>query len=134
VGYSLAVISVFLAFVYTLQTSDEGAWQLFVGFLTMVIFFCLKITFSPGVLALILGFCTFTLVQHDEFRFFEVWSAFTSIVTWRFSEKIRAGYTALSFVWVIFAFLFPGSSGADALETGINGASDASGAIDTVMT
>lgn len=82
------------------------------GIILTTMFFCLKITFSPGMLALTLAVCTLRLHTTSEFPFLEVWTGITTALMWRLPEDVRMVYSALSFVWVMASFLSAPASAA----------------------
>jgi len=114
VGYALAVLASLGGFAFALYANTPESWQLFTSLLMVVVFFCLKISFSPAILAATLAICLANLHFNDTVSLVDVWIGVTSVVTWRFPEEIRAIYAALSFLWVIVAFLSPASAVAEA--------------------
>lgn len=100
-GYALAVATVFLSLPIALYANTHAGWQLFISILLMTVVFCVKITFSPVVIAAVLGICTFQLHAHDRFPFFEVWGAAVSVIAWRLPEEVRTVYTTLTFIWAM---------------------------------
>ena len=127
VGYALAVFTSMIGLAATLYTNSPESWQLFTSLLLLAIFFCLKISFSPSILAATLTICLINLQLNDTVSFVEVWIGVLSVVTWRFPEEIRALYAALSFLWVIVTFLSPADAAAaeaapsDQIEESVTG-------------
>jgi hypothetical protein len=108
-GYALAVFTVGTALVASLCWQTESMWQLFLSILLMTLVFCVKITFSPAVIALSLAVCTFQFYTNSSFPFFEVWTGFIGVLTWRLPEEVRVAYACLSFTWALIALLFGGA-------------------------
>lgn len=100
-GYALAIATVCVSLPIAFYSNTQAGWQLFVSILLMTVVFCVKITFSPAVIAAVLGICTFQLYTYDRFPFFEVWGAAVSVIAWRLPEEIRVVYTTLSFIWAM---------------------------------
>ena len=127
VGYALAVFTSMIGLAATLYTNSPESWQLFTSLLLLVIFFCLKISFSPSILAATLTICLINLQLNDTVSFVDVWIGVSSVVTWRFPEEIRALYAALSFLWVVVTFLSPADAAAaeaahsDQIEESVTG-------------
>lgn len=108
-GYTLAIITIFLSLSAALYSNSTTGWEVFIGILLMTLIFCVKITFSPAVIALVLGICTYQLHTSDNFPFFEVWGAAVSVLAWRLPEEFRIFYTTLSFLWVMVVLLSGGN-------------------------
>lgn len=100
-GYALAIATVFLSLPIAFYANTQTGWQLFISVLLMTVVFCVKITFSPAVIAAVLGICAFQLHAHDRFPFFEVWGAAVSVIAWRLPEEVRVVYTTLTFIWAM---------------------------------
>ena len=109
-GYGLAIITVILSLIGSALFNTPSAWQMFLSILLMTLIFCVKITFSPSVIALTLAVCTFQFYTSNSFPLFEVWTGFISVLTWRLPEEVRIAYACLSFTWALFALLFGGAS------------------------
>lgn len=71
----------------------------------MTLVFCVKITFSPTIIAVTLAICTYQLNVNNEFPLLEVWSAIISVATWRLPEEVRMAYACISFAWVMITLL-----------------------------
>ena len=108
-GYSLAIFTIFVAISAALYSNSAAGWEMFLGVLLMTLVFCVKITFSPSVIALVLGACAYQLYAYDRFPFFEIWGGAVSVLAWRLPEQFRIIYTTLSFIWVMVVFLKGGS-------------------------
>ena len=112
-GYALAIATVFLSLPIALYSNTQTSWQLFISILLMTVVFCVKITFSPAVIATVLAVCAFQLHAHDRFPFFEVWGAAVSVIAWRRPEEVRTVYTTLTFLWAMTILLGGGSHQGD---------------------
>lgn len=108
-GYALAIITVFISLPLALYVNTREGWELFVSVLLMTVVFCAKITFSPAVIAGVLGICAYQLYVHDRFPFFEVWGAAVSIVAWKLPEQVRGFYNTVTFIWALTILLSSGS-------------------------
>lgn len=108
-GYKLAILTVGLSLIAAVYSNTPAGWEVFITILLMTVVFCVKITFSPAVIALVLGICTYQLYVHDSFPFFEVWGAAISVIAWRLPEEFRIFYTTLSFIWVMIIILSGGN-------------------------
>ena len=109
-GYKLAIATIFLSLPMAMYVNTPTAWNLFVSVLLMTVIFCVKITFSPAVIGLVLAICTYQLHVNDSFPFFEIWGAAVSVIAWRLPEEFRVFYTTLTFLWAIAILLGGGSS------------------------
>jgi hypothetical protein len=112
-GYALAIATVFLSLPIALYSNTPASWQLFISVLLMTVVFCVKITFSPAVIAAVLGVCAFQLHAYDRFPFFEVWGAAVSVIAWRLPEEVRTVYTTLTFLWAMTILLGGGAPQGD---------------------
>jgi hypothetical protein len=112
-GYALAIATVFLSLPIALYSNTQTSWQLFISILLMTVVFCVKITFSPAVIATVLAVCAFQLHAHDRFPFFEVWGAAVSVIAWRLPEEVRTVYTTLTFLWAMTILLGGGAHQGD---------------------
>ena len=108
-GYALAIATVFLSLPIAFYSNTQTGWQLFISVLLMTVVFCVKITFSPAVIAAVLGICAFQLHAHDRFPFFEVWGAAVSVIAWRLPEEVRVVYTTLTFIWAMTILIGSGA-------------------------
>jgi hypothetical protein len=108
-GYILAIATVFLSLPIALYSNTHTSWQLFMSVLLMTVVFCVKITFSPTVIAAVLAVCAFQLHAYDRFPFFEVWGAAVSVIAWRLPEEVRTVYTTLTFIWAMTILLGGGA-------------------------
>ncbi len=98
-GYQLAIATVFISLPLALYSNTPTGWELFISVLLMTVVFCVKITFSPAVIATVLGVCTYQMVVNDRFPFFEVWGAAVSVIAWRLPEEFRVVYITMTFLW-----------------------------------
>jgi hypothetical protein len=96
--------------------NTPNMWQLFGAVLIMAVVFCMKVTFSPAVLACTLAVCTYQFYDSNEFPLWTVWSGFVSVMTWRLPEEVRVLYASLSFLWILFSVALP-SKAATAVST-----------------
>ena len=101
VGYRLAILTTVAALPFACFTNTETSLELFGSVMLMVLVFCMKITFSPTIIALTLSACTFQLYTNDEFPLWQIWLSVTSMLTWRLPEDVRAAYATISFRWVL---------------------------------
>jgi hypothetical protein len=115
-GYKLAIATVFIAFPLAAISNTTTGWELFISVLLMTVVFCVKITFSPAVIGLVLGICGFQLYFNDRFPFFEVWGSAASVIAWRLPEEFRVVYTALTFLWAM-AILIGGGAASSSSST-----------------
>ncbi len=113
VGYALAIITVCVSLPLALYANTRESWELFVSVLLMTVIFCAKITFSPAVIAGVLGICAYQLYVHDSFPFFEVWGAAVSVVAWKLPEQVRGLYNTVTFIWALTILLSSGSPQAE---------------------
>ncbi|MFO0417015.1 MAG: hypothetical protein ACK5Y6_06985 [Pseudomonadota bacterium] len=104
-GYHLAVFSIVGALLAACWFNTENFWQLFLGIVLTAALFAVKITFSPTVIAVILGLSTLQFMRTETFPFFEVWGYFINIFAWRLPEGVRVTYATISFVWVLLTLL-----------------------------
>lgn len=105
IGYKLATTSAFLGLAVTFWVNTPEAWKIYGAVVLMLSFFCLKISFSPSILAFTL---LLTLLRHEatgSVEFIDVWVGVASAVMWRFPEDVRAVYATISFIWVFSSFL-----------------------------
>jgi len=109
-GYALAIATVFISLPLAMYSNTETGWQLFISILLMTVVFCVKITFSPAVIAAVLGICVYQLHVHDRFPFFEIWGAAVSVIAWRLPEEVRIVYTSLTFIWAMTILISGGAS------------------------
>jgi hypothetical protein len=75
----------------------------------MTLVFCVKITFSPSVVALVLIACAYQFYVYDRLPIFEIWGGAVSVLAWRLPEQFRVIYTTISFAWVLVVFLGGGN-------------------------
>lgn len=106
-GYTLAVLSVAITLIIAAFVNTTSMWQVFGAVLIMGLVFCVKVTFSPSVLACVLGICTYQFYVLNEFPLWTVWSGLLSVLSWRLPEEVRVLYASLSFLWVLFSVLLP---------------------------
>lgn len=105
VGYKLATTSAFIGLAVAFGVNSAEGWKIFGAVVLMLSFFCLKISFSPTIVAVTIAIM---LVQHEltgSIDFINVWLGVASAVMWRFPEDVRAVYAAISFLWVLASFL-----------------------------
>jgi hypothetical protein len=114
VGYRLAILTAFAGLPLACFANTESSWQLFASVMLMVLVFCVKITFSPTIIALTLTACAFQLYVNDEFPLWQVWFSVSSMLTWRLPDEIRAAYASISFLWVLVTLLSGTSAHAEA--------------------
>jgi hypothetical protein len=116
-GYKLAIATIFVALPLAAYSNTTEGWELFTSVLLMTVVFCVKITFSPAVIAAVLGVCACQLYAYDRFPFFEIWGAALSVFAWKLPEEARALYTSLTFVWALVILIGGGSSATEAATT-----------------
>lgn len=109
-GYSIATLSIAGALVVALVVNTPAMWSNFVTVVAISFMFCLKITFSPAVIAGTIALSSLQLFINDSFPFLEIWGSFISILTWRLPEEVRACYAYFSFAWILLVLLFPSDS------------------------
>jgi len=129
IGYTLSIAAILIALALSLITKSEWMWEVFVSILLLTLVFCVKITFSPTVIALTLAMCTYRMYQHNEFPLMEIWVSFTSILTWRLPEDVRAAYACVSFLWVLIATLVPSAPQATSADTALDGIGEVAGSL-----
>ena len=112
-GYSIATIAIAATLAVAVVVNTPAMWGNFVTVVAISFMFCLKITFSPTVIAGTIALSTIQLFMNDSFPFLEIWSAFISILTWRLPEEVRACYAYFSFGWIVLVLLFPSKSNLD---------------------
>lgn len=123
-GYRLAIASIIGTLLFALISNTETSWELFIGVLLMALAFCVKITFSPTVIAMTLAVCIVQLHTTDEFPLLTVWGGFISVLTWRLPEEFRIFYAYLSFIWVFYATVSFSSPEAVGAEVPVDGVTD----------
>jgi hypothetical protein len=111
-GYSLSVVCVFLSFLVAVYINTPTMWQLFGSILIMGLVFCVKVTFSPMVLAATLAVCTYQFYFANEFPLWTVWCSFIAVLTWRLPEEVRVVYASLSFLWILLSVILPAKAAA----------------------
>jgi hypothetical protein len=116
-GYTLSVACVFLSFLVAVYINTPTMWQLFGSILIMGLVFCVKVTFSPTVLACTLAVCTYQFYFSNEFPLWTVWWSFIGVLTWRLPEEVRVAYASLSFLWILFSVLLPTKAATTASTT-----------------
>jgi hypothetical protein len=116
-GYKLAILSIVLALVSACWFNTANIWQLFLGIVLTAALFAVKITFSPTVIAVILGLSTLEFMRTETFPFFEVWSYFISIFAWRLPEGFRVTYATISFIWIMLTLVRASDYGAKPTTT-----------------
>lgn len=116
-GYILAIATVFISLPLAMYSNTQSGWEIFISVLLMTVVFCVKITFSPAVIAAVLGICTFQLLQNDRFPFFEIWGAAVSVIAWRLPEEVRTVYTTLTFIWAMTILLGGGAPSGEGTST-----------------
>lgn len=126
-GYTISTIIMGGALGLALVCNTPEMWANFVTVVTLGFMFCLKITFSPAVMAATLGICAVQLFLNQTFPIVEVWATFISIITWRLPEEVRAYYAYLSFVWIVIVALFPSSPTTAVAADTAGGLTDTSG-------
>lgn len=122
-GYVISALTIFGAVVYAAVVGIAESKTVLMGVVPMAMLFALKITFSPVILAVILGICTFQFNANGSFPLIELWKGVTTVVTWRFPEYVRVTYAFLTFLWMIVAFFSMGSS-VESLEDGLDAAAE----------
>ncbi len=108
-GYILATITLALGLVTALLINSPQGWQMFIGVAMLTLVFCVKITFSPVVIAVVLVACGYQLYAFDRFPLFELWGGAISVLAWRLPEQFRIVYSTLSFMWVLMVFFSGGN-------------------------
>jgi len=108
-GYVLAILTMFIGLGLAVLFNTPEAWNLFMGVALLTLVFCVKITFSPAVIGLVLIACAYQFYVSDRFPLFELWAAAVSVLAWRLPEEFRVVYTAISFIWVMIVFLGGGN-------------------------
>jgi hypothetical protein len=83
----------------------------------MTVVFCVKITFSPAVIASVLAISLVHLHVDGTFPFFEIWSAAATVIAWRLPEEIRVVYATLTFVWAMTILIGGRSADAEAASS-----------------
>jgi hypothetical protein len=120
VAYTVSVATILLTLASAAVLQAEWMREIVPSILLLALVFCVKITFSPSVVAFTLAVCTYRMYQHDEFPIVEVWLSFTRILTWRLPEDVRAAYACVSFFWILISTLAasqPEASAPDAVES-----------------
>jgi len=125
VGYRLAILATVAALSFACVTNTEASWELVGSVMLMVLVFCMKITFSPTIIALTLSACTFQLYINDEFPLWQIWLSVTSMLTCRLPEDVRAAYATISFLWVLVTLVsgtaaHPDAAGGDDAAVGLD--------------
>jgi hypothetical protein len=115
-GYILATITIVLGLATALLVNTPQGWQMFIGVAMLTLVFCVKITFSPVVIAVILVACGYQLYAYDRFPLFELWGGTISVLAWRLPEQFRIVYSTLSFIWVLMVFFRGGSPAISSAE------------------
>lgn len=123
-GYRLAILTILVSFLVAICFRTDATWQIFIGILIMALVFCVKITFSPSIIALTLAICTYQLHVSDEFPLLEIWTAIISIATWRLPEEVRVVYSCVSFVWVLVTLLSSSATETLAIDTPADAVTD----------
>jgi hypothetical protein len=124
-GYKLAVITAVISLGFALWNNNDHYWHLFASVMLMTIVFCVKITFSPSAVAVVLAICTFQFYTQSRFPLYEVWTAFIACLSWRLPEEVRVAYASISFLWVLFCLLVPAkATSAVATDTPIDNLAD----------
>ena len=123
-GYRLAIASIVGTLIFALISNTESSWELFIGVLLVALAFCVKITFSPTVIALTLAVCIVQLHTTDEFPLLTVWGGFISVLTWRLPEEFRIFYACLSFLWIFFATVSAATPEAVDADIPVDGVAD----------
>lgn len=106
-GYTLSVVCVFISLAVAAYVNTPAMWQLFGSILIMGLVFCVKVTFSPSVLAFTLAVCTYQFYTANEFPLWTVWTSFIGVLTWRLPEEVRVAYASLSFLWILISVALP---------------------------
>ena len=123
-GYRLSIFSIFISLIVAVCFQNDATWQIFIGILIMALVFCVKITFSPSIIALTLAICTYQLNVNDEFPILEIWSAIISVATWRLPEEVRVAYACVSFAWVLVTLLSSPTTEALAVDSQADAVAD----------
>ena len=113
-GYKLAIATIVVSLPMAAYSNTPEGWELFISVLFMTVVFCVKITFSPAVIAAVLGVCACQLYAYDRFPFFEIWGAALSVFAWKLPEEARALYTSMTFLWALMILIGGNSSAAEA--------------------
>jgi hypothetical protein len=108
-GYLLAIVTIFVALAIAAVINSPVGWEVFLGILLMTLVFCVKITFSPSVVALVLIACAYQFYVYDRLPIFEILGGAVSVLAWRLPEQFRVIYTTISFAWVLVVFLGGGN-------------------------
>jgi hypothetical protein len=122
-GYKISFFSMSFSLAIASYYNTPEMWDIFVSVVTLGFLFCLKITFSPAVIAFTLAVCTVKLNIDESFPFLEVWNGFIRVLTWRLPDGIRACYSYLSFLWVLIVLFKPSNiaaTNANPLESSID--------------
>lgn len=123
-GYRLAIASIFGTLVFALISNTDASWELFIGILLVALAFCVKITFSPTVLALTLAVCIVQLHTTDEFPLLTVWCGLINVLTWRLPEEFRIAYACVSFLWIFVATVTAAGSETSDADIAVDGVAD----------
>ena len=115
-GYILATITLALGLATAMIVNTPEGWQMFVGVALLTLVFCVKITFSPVVIAVILIACGYQFYAYDRFPLFELWGGTMSVLAWRLPEQFRIIYSTLSFIWVLMVFFGGGNPSVSSAE------------------
>lgn len=108
-GYALAILTIFIALACAIFLNSPKGWEMFMGLALVALIFCVKITFSPAVIALVLVASAYEFYVSDRFPILEVWGGIVSVIAWRLPEEFRIFYSTLSFIWVVVSFLGGGN-------------------------
>lgn len=123
-GYRISILITVITLAASLFTQSEWMWEIFISVLLLALVFCVKVTFSPSVIALTLAMCVYRMYQFDDFPLVEVWVSFTSILTWRLPEEVRAAYACVSFLWILLATLSSSTSSQAVAESAADSLAD----------
>jgi hypothetical protein len=69
----------------------------------VILLFCAKVVFSSFVVATTLSICLYDYLMYNDFSVYAAYSCVLSMITWRFSDEVRAATTAISFVWIFIS-------------------------------
>lgn len=105
VGFKLATAAAIMGAVIAAIVNTPEGWKVFGAVVLMLCFFCVKISFSPAILALTLALMTLNHEMTGAIHFMDVWMAVATAVMWRFPEEVRAVYATISFIWVLASFM-----------------------------